>query len=223
MVEFGAELVPPFWVTLQRLQRDNGGVLPVQRSSTNIELFDDGLHDDGGMERDGVFGTSVEDLLRCEGTYTFHALAEYGEGRRGRREAMWSVSVLPGIDGGRTDVEVQITGPSVGVIVIRPHDRYGNPLGPGRGDLFGVDPLPGTQMTGPVTDNGDGSYDVPVIWDPGAGPGISVSQPGRVQVPLTPAGTSGPGGPPSGCLLWLLVALGLSTLVLAVVLLIVPL
>jgi hypothetical protein len=222
--ELGAELVPSFWATLQRLERDNGGVLPIARSSTSVELFDDGHHDDGGMERDGVFGNLVEDLLRHEGTYTFHAFAEYGDGRRGRREAMWSVTVLPGIDGGRTDVDIQATGQNAGVIVVRPNDPYGNPLGPGRGDLFDVDPLPGTQVTGPVTDNGDGSYGVPVTWDPGIRPGVSVTQPGRAPVPLTPGGsTGGPGGLPSGCLLWLLVALGLSTLVLAVVLLIVVL
>ena len=224
--DVGAEVVPAFAATLQRLERNHGGVLPVPRSSTSLELHDDGFHDDGSMERDGVFGQPTDDLLRHEGTYTFHALAQYGEGRRGRREAMWSLTVLPGIDGGRTDVDLQETGNGLGVLLVRPHDRYGNPLGPGRSDLFEVDPLPGTQVTGPITDNGDGSYTAPVTWDPETGPGIWIAQPGRAPVPLTPGGSGAgptPAGLPHGCLLWLLIALGISALVLAVALLIVVL
>ena len=43
---------------------------------------------------------------------------------------------------------------------------------------------PGTTVTGPVRDNGDGSYTFPVNWDPSSGdaPGVVVGQPGRPPV-----------------------------------------
>jgi hypothetical protein len=38
-------------------------------------------------------------------------------------------------------------------------------------------------VTGPVTDNGDGSYTVPVTSDPSVGnPGVIIGQPGRPPV-----------------------------------------
>jgi hypothetical protein len=81
-----------------------------------------------------------------------------------------------------------------------------------------VAPQPGTQITGPVRDNGDGTYDIPASWAPAApgAPGVLVSQPGRDAVPLVPPGARP--HPRLGCLVWLLVAI---VLVLLVVLLIV--
>jgi hypothetical protein len=185
-----------------------------------VPLFDDGAHDDGGMEADGIYGNPLDDLLRFEGAYTFHAVATYGEDCPGRREVMWSLHVDPGIDPGRTDVSVVGAGPGARAIRITPRDRYGNPLGPGRAGLFDVASQPGTQVTGPVTDNGDGSYDVPVSWDPAApgAPGVLVSQPGRDAVPIVPPGAQPL--PPFGCLVWLLLALVLVLLVVLLVVLI---
>ena len=48
-------------------------------------------------------------------------------------------------------------------------------------DGFTISPAGGTTVTRPVSDEGDGSYSVPISWDPGSGkgPGVIVEQPGR--------------------------------------------
>ena len=45
-----------------------------------------------------------------------------------------------------------------------------------------------TTVTGPLVDNGDGSYTVPVSWTPGTGyePGVVLVQPGRPPVVIGP-------------------------------------
>jgi hypothetical protein len=184
------EPVSAFTATMQEIAEESGGQLPLQRSSVAVPLFDDGVHDDGGMEADGIYGNPLDDLLRFEGAYAFHAVATYGDDCPGRREVMWSVHVDPGIDPEHTDVSVTGAGPGVGTIRITPRDRYGNPFGPGRTGLFDVARQPGTHVTGPVTDNGDGSYDVPLSWNPsGEGvPGVLLTQAGRDAVPIVPPG-----------------------------------
>jgi len=69
-------------------------------------------------------------------------------------------------------------------VTITPKDKYGNNLGPGRGDGIAITGIPGTTVTGPAVDNGDGTYTVPVSWDPGPGydPGVGIGQPGRPPV-----------------------------------------
>jgi hypothetical protein len=103
--------------------------------------------------------------------------------------------------------------PAVSSLTTLHEHLYRRPAG-----LVDVAPQPGTQITGPVRDNGDGTYDVPASWDPGApgAPGVLVSQPGRDAVPLVPPEARPQ--PHLGCLVWLLVAI---ILVLLVVLLIV--
>jgi len=175
-------------------------VLPVPTSTVRVPLFDDGLHDDGAMEPDGIFNHRLKDLTRVEGTYQFRAVATYGEGCRAMREAHWSLHVEPGIDPDRSDVTVldvvdQPDGRR-GTLVIVPRDRYGNPIGPGRGDGFNVSPLPGVRVDGKVKDRGDGSYGVSVVWDFPVTlvPGVLVHQPERDPVPMTPPTTVPPVG-----------------------------
>ena len=210
----GEEPMGAFAATLRHIAQQAGGALPVATVTERLPLFDDALHDDGGLEPDGIFANPQSDLLRYEGTYSFRAVATYGHDCKGRREAMWSLHVLPGIDPDATDVEV-VGG---GIIRIRPRDRYGNPLGPGRGDGFGVTGVPGTTVTGGVVDNGDGSYDVPVSAPGGGTPGVVVTQPDRDPVVLVPGSSVTPGGDRRGCLLWLVLLLLVLVVVLAVAL-----
>ena len=86
-------------------------------------------------------------------------------------------------------------------------DRYGNHLGPGLADGFTVGDAPGSTVSGAVQDNGDGSYEVTVIWDPASGnpPGVIVEQPGRPSLVITEPAQ--PGEKKRGCLLVLLLAL----------------
>lgn len=210
----GEEPMGAFAAALRRIAQQSGGHLPVPTVTERVTLFDDGVHDDGAMEPDGVWGNPQPDLLRYEGTYSFRAVATYGHHCEGRREAMWSLHVLPGIDPDATGVEV------VGgdVIRIRPKDRYGNPLGPGRRDTFEVAGVPGTTVTGTPSDNGDGSYDVPVATTGGGRPGVVVTQPDRAPVVLVPGGGAAPGD--RGCLLWVLLVLALLVVVLTVALIV---
>ena len=197
------DAVDGFHATLQAVARRAGGLLPVAPSTIKVKLFDDGAHDDGALEPDGIFNNRLKDLTRVEGTYHFRAVATYGEDCRATREAHWSIHVEPAIDPGRSDVTVldiaEQPGGRHGTLVIFPRDPYGNPIGPGRTGLFTVSPLPGVVIDGKVKDRGDGSYAVGVVWDPGVTPqpGVLVQQPERDPVVLTPPGGTVPstGGP----------------------------
>jgi hypothetical protein len=199
------DAVDAFHATLQAVAHQAGGVLPVSMKTLQVPLFDDGDHDDGAMEPDGVYNHRLGDLTRVEGTYHFRAVATYGEGCVATREAFWSVHVEPGIDAGRSGVTVVdiVDRPDGrhGTMVIVPRDRYGNPLGPGRGDLFTVSPFPGVGIEGSVGDRGDGSYGVGVVWDPAVTttPGVVVQQPERAPVPIVPPRSTTPSPTPPDC------------------------
>jgi trypsin-like peptidase/VWA domain-containing protein len=179
--------------TLIALERERGPLVPT--SIHSFELFDDGdLNGTGSLEPDGVYGRPLEDLMRFEGNYTFHAKATYGEECTGTREATWTLYVAVGIDPDHTDVKTETIstlpdGRQHVCVTFTPRDRYGNYLGPGRLDAFGVLPQPGTAPDGDVQDLGDGSYQVDVTWDPGAGdpPRIGIDQPERPPVVIGPA------------------------------------
>ncbi len=219
----GGDPLSAFRATLRALGGPSGGFEPSSTRAT-VPLFDDGAHDDGAMERDGVFGNPLPDITRYEGTYRFHARARFGPDC-GRREALWSIYVELGIDAGRTTVEVRGAADAPGggrsaTMVITPADRYGSPLGPGRGDAFTLSGGPGTTVVGPVRDSGDGTYEADVVWSPGAGaqPGVVVTQPDRPAVPLQPPA---PAGGAAGCprLLCLFLAVALVVAIIVVILL----
>ncbi|MFV2044606.1 MAG: trypsin-like peptidase domain-containing protein [Anaerolineales bacterium] len=187
-----ADAVDAFHATLQDIANQAGGELPVPTSTITVPLFDDGNHDDGAMEPDGIYNHRLKDLTQVEGTYQFRAVATYGEDCLATRETLWSIHVEPGIDPDRSDVEViGVTDEPDGrhgTLVITPRDRYDNPLGPGRGDVFTVTPLPGVVIDGWVRDRRDGSYGVDIVWDAAATPGAVVQQPDRDPVVVTPPG-----------------------------------
>ncbi len=175
---------------LMALENAKGSAL-ISTTSRTITLFDDGEHDDEAIEEDGVFGNPIADLARLEGHYQFHAKAEYGNACIARREANWSVYVSVSIDPGNTGVSTvpSGTGPDGReriCITFTPRDKYGNYVGPGRGDSFTIAAADGSQLDGALTDNGDGSYVQCVLWDPDSGspPGITIGQPGRPPVTI---------------------------------------
>lgn len=194
-----------FYATLQDIARSAGGALPIPTSRLQVPLYDDGLHDDGAMEPDGIFNNRLTGLLRVEGTYQFRAVATFGNGCTATREAHWSVHVEPAIDPGRTVVTVvkvnDVPSGREGTLVITPIDPYGNPIGPGRGGLFTVVPLPGVRIVGTSHDLGDGGYEVGVIWDPNVThqPGVIVQQPDRPPIIVSPSPSAGGKCPPRDC------------------------
>jgi hypothetical protein len=183
--------IPPRQATLLAIEKKTGKPA-VGYTQHDFEMFDD-IPTTGSPEPAGLFGNRLKDLLTVEGHYTFHVRASYGDGCTATRELMWSVNVNPGIDPGRSDATVSTVGGKT-VITLVPRDKYGNHLGPGAGDKITVTGVPGTTVNHPLHDNGDGSYTVPVDWDPSSGtaPGVLVGQPGRGPVLLTDPNAGGP-------------------------------
>jgi len=221
-----ADTIPARQATLAALEQSAGAPL-VNYAEETHELFDDPRHNHGSLEASGVFGDWLSGVLTTEGHYTFHFRASYGDSCIATRELQWATHVDVGIDPGRTTTVVATTGTnpdgtSRGTISITPRDAYGNNLGPGRVGGFTVDPATGTTVTGPAHDNGDGTYTVPISWDPGAGPpGVIVTQPGRspvvVREPSAPARR--------GCIAqtvpwWVALLLALAVILLVVILLV---
>jgi hypothetical protein len=70
------------------------------------------------------------------------------------------------------------------VVTMTPRDRYGSVLGPGRGGSFTTHPSTGSAPDGGVLDNGDGTYNQVIVYDPASGfdPGISIAQPDRTPI-----------------------------------------
>jgi hypothetical protein len=198
-VTIAADTIPARQATLAALEQSAGAPLVSYAEETH-ELFDDARHNHGSFEASGVFGDWLSGVLTTEGHYTFHFRASYGDDCVATRELQWATHVDVGIDPSRTTTTVTTTGTNPdgtprGTITIAPRDGYGNDLGPGRAGGFTVDPVPGTTVTGAVHDNGDGTYTVPVGWDPGAGPpGVIVTQPGRPPVVVREPSSAAPPG-----------------------------
>lgn len=185
-----ADTIPARQATLLTLEQQSGRPV-VGFVEETFELFDDAAHDDGTFEPDGVFGNPLQDLLKVEGNYTFHFVAGYGDGCVATRELLWALHVDAGIDPTRSDIRTNITvtrpdGTRDVTVTIVPRDRYGNHIGPGRGGSLSVGGSAGTTVTGPLLDNGDGSYTVQGEWDPASGqqPGVMIGQDGRPPVSI---------------------------------------
>ncbi len=220
--ELDGDVIPARIAALKSLEAGLQGKPLVTYAEETFELFDDGVHGDGAMEPDGIFGLNLPDLFRMEGHYTFRAVATFGEGCTGTRETSWSVHVEPGIDSGQTLIGTKVLGTLPDGtqkirITLTPKDKYGNLVGPGRTDMIDLVAVPGTVITsGGVKDNGDGSYGITVQYDPASGyqPGVVIRQPEREPVVVTPAGAAAQGKKWCYWLLWLLLAIILVLLIL---------
>lgn len=186
----GGDVIPARQATLAVLEAAEGkNLIGVRQQS--FELDDSPANNDGAFESAGNFGLVLQNLLTVDGDYTFRAHATYGSHCIATRERIWAVHVEVGIDPNATITTTTITGgdPSghrLGTVTIIPRDKYGNYLGPGRTDGFTVVGVPGVAMVGPVHDNGDGSYSIPVSLDPGTSGGVAIVQPGRAPVIIEP-------------------------------------
>lgn len=206
------DAVDALHATLQGLAQGPAGLV-IPTRPVEATLRNDDPEVGATLEPGWVYGAVLRELTRNEGTYTFHARARYGHGCVSTREAIWSVYVECGIDPNHTRVDILSTtdgagGLRLGRIRVRPQDRYGNPLGPGRADQFDVAGATGSRPTGPVRDMGDGNYEVDVEWDPTVSgqPGLVVSQPDRAPVTIAPTGAAGGA---TGCPRWLCMILAL--------------
>lgn len=184
--------------TLIALEQAHGSALVPVAPST-VTLFDDGAHDDGGIEPDGIHGLPIPDLARHEGNYTFHARATYGTACVAKRETTWSTYVAVGVDPSTTSVTTKDIGGLPGrrrrvEVTITPRDKWGNYLGPGRGGSLETGGAPGSKIDGGLTDNGDGSYTQIVVWKPGKDmPSATIRQQDRPAVVIVGPKPSGGG------------------------------
>lgn len=180
-----ADNIPARFASLMALEQSAGRPL-VHYDRESHALLSDSANTEGLMETPGVFGKRMEHLLKTEGNYRFHAKASYGEHCDATRELIWSLHVEVGIDPDHTQVTTEVLGTlpdgrrKVRVTLV-PRDRYGNHLGPGRGEGLDMQPLPGSTPVHGLTDKGDGSYETMVAWDPDSGqaPGVVIVQPER--------------------------------------------
>ena len=186
------DLIPARQTTLKAIEQSTGQPA-VRYIEQTFVLKDDAANTRGSFEGAGSAGIALQDFLRVDGNYTFHARAKYGL-CRGTRELVWSTLVDVGIDPGRTDVTTDPlgTGPDGSEcqrMTFTPRDKYGNRLGPGRASDLAISARPGSNITGPVLDLRNGAYQIDFCWDPASTtpPGIVVGQPGRDQVPVGPA------------------------------------
>ncbi len=186
-VVIDADTLPARQATLMAIERRTGHPA-VGYTEQTFPLLDDPEHTNA-PEPAGIFGSPLKDLLTVEGNYTFRFKATYGDACTASRELSWSVHVDPGVDSTRTTVTANLSG-GTGSITVTPKDKYGNYVGPGRGDVLTVTGVPSTTVTGPLKDNGDGSYTVPVSWDSSSdtAPGVLIGQSGRPSVVLPAAG-----------------------------------
>ena len=209
-----ADTIPPRQATLMAIEQRTGKPA-VGYTQQTFDLFDD-IASTNSPEPAGTFGNPLKNFLTVEGNYTFHFQATYGQGCQATRELLWSVHVNPSIDPSTTTVTTTVNGSGRGTIVIVPKDQYGNNFGPGRGGDITVTGAPGTAVTGPVKDNGDGSYPVPVNWNQSSGnpPGVVIGQPGRPPVVVSDPSRQPHGGNKWMWLFWLMLLLALIFLLL---------
>lgn len=211
--EVDGDGLPAKQATLTALEAEKGEPL-----FTYTEAWFD-LHRDreltGAFEHTGPWGRRFEELLDVPGSYTFRAVGRYGHDCLGMREATWSAHVSVGVD----EASTRITTAKVGTapdgrdrvrVTLVPQDRHGNLLGPASAPDFTVGGTPGSTPVGPVEDNGNGSYSVDVLHDPGSGrgPGISLTQPDRPSICLVARRPRPPVPEPESRLwLWLVIAI----------------
>ncbi len=224
-ISIGGDTIPARQATLRAIEASTGGPV-VSYADDTFELGADSTSTRGKFEEAAVWGRPFLDLLTTDGTYLLHYRATYGE-CSATREFMRSLHIDVGVDPDHTDVTVSTTGTDAdgthhGTVTVIPGDRYGNLVGPGRAPDLTVSGGPGTTVTGPIVDGGDGSYTIPVDWHgdaPGV-PSIVIGQPGRPVVVVTPPPGSTQGAIPIWCQrLWRLVWLLLIALILLLIIL----
>ncbi len=182
------DTIPARQATLRAIEQSTGA--PVTEYVEEIHTLSDDAAGAGTFMPAGLFGKRLEEVLVVEGNYTFHAKARFGIACASTREVQWTYHVRVGIDPDETTVEAVPSGSGPDGdrvrVIVTPRDRYGNHVGPGAGEELDVSPLPGCTLVGDLTDLGDGRYAQEVECHGEGSPGVSVTQPGRDPVVLTP-------------------------------------
>ena len=184
-VTVDGDVIPARQSTLRAIEARTGQPAVTYTRQT-LALLDRPEATEHSMGHGGIFGLPMTDLFNVEGHFTFQVKAGYGRNCRATRELFFSVQVDTSVDPARTGIVTSVVrtrpdGRRDVQIVLTPRDRFGNVVGPGRGDSLGPSGHTGTTLTGPLVDNGDGTYTTPGIWDASTGqpPGVVFTQPDR--------------------------------------------
>lgn len=183
-VKVAGDTIPARQATLAHLANQ------ISLTDEIIELGND-ADSTGNFEETGIYGKYLIDKLLTEGEYQLYYRASTTDDEKCvyTREILWSLHVEIGVDADTTTATTSLTGPGTGTVLVVPRDRYKNPLGPGKSSVIDITGGKGTTVTGPVVDNNDGSYTIPISWtqtnpDDDAGPVIVITQPTRDPVSI---------------------------------------
>ncbi|WP_228851461.1 VWA domain-containing protein [Aegicerativicinus sediminis] len=67
-LQIDGDTIPPIYASLIKIKDDQAGKL-VDYETLNFKLFDDGVHEDGSMGPDGIFGNPIKDLFNAQGLF----------------------------------------------------------------------------------------------------------------------------------------------------------
>jgi len=164
--------------------------LVIPTTTATFPLFDDGTH--GDLHPANAYWTgTLNGAGAVDGMYKLRYIFDFTRnGCTTHREAVESVYVDVRVDPKASRPEILERTPTADggwrvLLRLRPADRFGNILGPGRLDLAGCQPEKACKVDPrDVTDHGDGTYTVAIQAAPGA-PGVRLAAAGTsFDVPL---------------------------------------
>ncbi|MCP5105843.1 MAG: VWA domain-containing protein [bacterium] len=157
---------------------DNAALVKAKRTA-RLGLYDDGSAQHGDAKAgDGIYSTLLAGT-RIPGTYEIRFQIT-GSSLCGRVMRTESTSILVGLDFSAAHSELKAVAVNDGLydIVIKPGDRFGNLLGPGRPHSVQILSTGGTLVDG-VADRLNGSYSQRIKMKPGKNPLIVVMVNGK--------------------------------------------
>jgi len=150
----------------------NGSHGMIKTNTATYQLYDDGTH--GDLFANNNYWSAVLPVpARYEGHYNLYFEVDITNGQTTLHREMGStLYVSPGIDPDSSTIVVEPGGTNRNgdqsyEITVTPRDRMGNPLGPGRSHMIGVelgsDVNPGSDNNGRFEDQLDGRYRLIVV------------------------------------------------------------
>ncbi len=179
----------PVEATLKQIWNGTGGVM--NKNTATYQLYDDGTH--GDLFANNHYWSAVLPVpARFEGHYELYFQVNITDKQTTlHRELASTLYVSPGIDPDSSTIQVSQgstngNGDHVYNITVTPQDRIGNPIGPGRPHLFGVELGSGVNMADSndvkFMDLLNGQYRLSVILSgdaKGIDAGVKLTQNGR--------------------------------------------
>ena len=162
----------PVQASLGAIWNRTGGM--ISTSTSTYQLYDDGTNGDR-FANNHYFSVEIPTAAEYEGHYELYFEVDFTYQQRTlHREMRSTLYVSPGIDPTPTslqisDVGTDASGGQLFDITLAPQDRYGNPLGPGRPSMIGVElgsgVTPADDSSGTFVDQLNDRYMLSVVLD----------------------------------------------------------